>query len=871
MVEALLAIGALAVLVNQFTKKDEETNADSLYNNNNVSKITKKFNNIADDRFNRSMDAEKTKIIPPSYNMIEYFNDNASVSSEASNRSGIEDPNFLLNHENDLRNNRQYEQRINDQFSDLRFTNSNDNSLPSGTIPKVPFYSEPMFRGGDYGQLRFQHGGQVNQRDMETYTGVDNRDDYMHRKEVEPFFSPLLGVTKLNGMAVNTDFYETRYIPARERRNEKPFQPQKITPGLNLKPNEVSKYGYHDPVRPVERTTNEIRTANKPKLSYGQPVINQGSRVGRPAETVGDLRKKLPLRYKEYSLENWPSRKGGNIHAQAVYGEYDPRNMATFNRGVERKEMFGPAGGERGKIGERNEHQVPSKRENFMYDRAGQQVGLSSGGKVQAFDYKNDIPQGTTRTVINEYTHPGGGFGGTTHGKVNVLDLNDLPKDTIRTVINEYTRAGGQIAGVDHGKLYALDPEDKPEFTLRSLVNKYTHPGGGFGGTTHGKVNILDPNDVPKDTLRALINEYTRAGGQIVGVDHGKLYALDPEDKPEFTLRSLVNKYTHPGGGFGGTTHGKVNIFDPTDLPKDTIRSLIDEYTRAGGQIVGGEHGKLYALDPKDKPEFTLRSLVNHYNHPASGFGGTTHGKVRIIDFNDLPKDTIRQILDKYDRAGSGFGGTTHGKVRVIDFDDIPEETQRALFPEYKYTGNIGPVGQGKVKISDLNDVPDITEREVHQSSRDGGLYPRQQKTYTINYDGETRGITMRETTAKRDYMGPKISDVKQTMSRLDSENMVLNDSKEVISKGRKPNKVSFNAGPTLNFTEFYFKEPLRENAREFAPNGIQSRIDHLEMDEERQPNIKWYINKRTMNTPIKDSLEGNPYVNNLVYKAVLD
>ena len=81
-------------------------------------------------------------------------------------------------------------------------------------------------------------------RKVELFTGSADNLQYKPKTERKPLFNPLIGLTNIYGMPNFSDFAGARFIPGKERKNEKPFQEQKVTPGLGLGYNEVSTHGY---------------------------------------------------------------------------------------------------------------------------------------------------------------------------------------------------------------------------------------------------------------------------------------------------------------------------------------------------------------------------------------------------------------------------------------------------------------------------------------------------------------------------------------------------------------------------------------------------------------------------------------------------
>lgn len=90
---------------------------------------------------------------------------------------------------------------------------------------------------------------------------VQQEDDFNKPK---PLFSPFLGLTNPYGQSVVTDFYDSAYMPSKDRRNELPIQPTKVATGLNLGYNRTDTNKYD---RPLPKTVAELRQ-EKPKTTY---------------------------------------------------------------------------------------------------------------------------------------------------------------------------------------------------------------------------------------------------------------------------------------------------------------------------------------------------------------------------------------------------------------------------------------------------------------------------------------------------------------------------------------------------------------------------------------------------------------------------
>ncbi|XWV25166.1 putative pore coat assembly factor [Tupanvirus deep ocean] len=102
------------------------------------------------------------------------------------------------------------------------------------------------------------------------------------KQEVMPFFAPAKNLTFVYGTPVRSEDEITRYIPGRYHQNEVPFEQKRVTPGLNLEPDEVGTHGYHSMVRVFDKTVDELRV--KPKITYEGRIIDGMRGQERPIQ-----------------------------------------------------------------------------------------------------------------------------------------------------------------------------------------------------------------------------------------------------------------------------------------------------------------------------------------------------------------------------------------------------------------------------------------------------------------------------------------------------------------------------------------------------------------------------------------------------------
>lgn len=105
---------------------------------------------------------------------------------------------------------------------------------------------------------------------LDTYTGT-GKNTFFHKEEAPAFFEPETGNGLPYGKQVETDFEQSRMVSSMRMANVFPIEQVQVGPGVNDGYTNLPSGGYQqDAIREyaLPRTTDEIRVANKPKLTY---------------------------------------------------------------------------------------------------------------------------------------------------------------------------------------------------------------------------------------------------------------------------------------------------------------------------------------------------------------------------------------------------------------------------------------------------------------------------------------------------------------------------------------------------------------------------------------------------------------------------
>jgi len=606
----------------------------------------------------------------------------------------------------------------------------------------------------------------VNNRKLELFTGSINNPDWKPKTERAPLFSPLIGAQNIYGAPVQTDEQESRYFPGIERRNELPFQQVQITPGLDMGYNDVSTNGYQDPFRVLPKSVDELRTVNNPKISYGS-YIGPGQK-GEVGPVMGKLLQKKPDTYTEYGKSD--IIKGGRAYltAPTVYGNYDPKNLSSINRGTKKTIAIGPAQNQlEGDTPDRfRGNWQEARRENYLYDSP-HNVAPQEQGQGQGHNNKQYIPDPTNRenkgVVSNMIDQNKGSYA------VNMTNATNDP--SMRTIHNNYQRVG-TVTGFDRNN--AVNMNDVMDPTMRDIHNKTTHNGiiqqSNMQHTTINWNNIMDPtmrdihqqydrlgntvgnknqmiaidrNDVRDQNLRNIHGRYDRSG-HVTGNKNQEL-AIDRNDIGDPTMRDVHQRYDRSGHVTGNKNQGVV--IDLNDVGDPTMRDIHQRYDRAGH--VTGNKNQRVAIDLNDVGDPTMRDV--HQRYDRSGHVTGNKNQELAINLNDVGDPTMRDIHQRYDRSGHVTGNKN--QELAINLNDVGDPTMRDVHQRYDRSGHVTGNKNQELAI-DLNDVGDPTMRDVHQRyDRSGHVTGNKNRGMAVDLN-DVGDPTMRDVHQRYDRSG---------------------------------------------------------------------------------------------------------------------
>ena len=571
---------------------------------------------------------------------------------------------------------------------------------------------------------------------IELYTGSDQNPQFRHKSEVKPLFDPVTNkVDSVTGTPSFTNFYQSRYIPSDKRQGEKPFQPIKVSPGLNLGYNQTGVTGRQDMYRALPKTVDQLRPLTKPKVSYRGEIVP--GQKGNNRGIIGELIQKTPDRF-YYNTPESMLPTNGDFVGPAIYGKFifDPTNRSqttetknlTNIRYIDKstpeylqgqfKAPFKVTLGEygphnlqyntRGQNQGRNYVLDPTQRETTADN---ENVGMGTKGNgvsVPLINFMNFIPDTTLRDILLE-----------DNGQQNITNIsnsiksylynamNSIPDDTLRSLISEKIILTNAKGNRDENYLFNAknaiqDPTIREQTEDNLILTTISNAEKSY------LYNHLDA--IPDATLRNLVNTLFVQGGLSFKGDNKKNYIYNYENSiPDTTMRETFEN-----------TQYITNVTGPSDAKKEYLLNYMNAV-----------------------PDTTTRELTEDQKYVDNLKGNFAQGYL-FNNVNGIPDYTLRSIISDVIKLTNVNGNYRTGYLYNY-INSLPDTTLRELTESKIELTNINPLQVKNYLLNYLNAIPDTTIREFTEDTKNIlGTQGNHKDNYLYNYENSIPDETLR-------------------------------------------------------------------------------------------------------------------------------
>jgi len=368
------------------------------------------------------------------------------------------------------------------------------------------------------------------------------------------------------GLESSTDFVQSRINDPRNRAGERPFEPVRVAPGVNegfaslgkggLQQFEVNQYMIDN----IKRT-DQLRTADNPKLTYNQPVVPGQHFIGTAAQDSGEVRK------------------------------YRPDTFYIDENG----ERFGAAG--------QSEHQRETTRPvQVLKHTTRPETSSELLGPAGSVEYGQSYVAGSYRLPMSQQ-YGGAGYRNadmTSYTTANTdAPENDYGRSGIEIRPNERNVTGERVVGLnlvpaEAGALTVhYDDPSRPTRRAETVgtIRQTGTPVGYAGGAP--AITVWDPNDVARTTVKEGLVDWNYMGIAGSADAPNKLKTYDPDDIAKPTQKSQLSAKSD----YFGSPNATNKDFTSHDSAYNMRLNPNKQQIAAGRDPLHGNGGSLAVFD----------------------------------------------------------------------------------------------------------------------------------------------------------------------------------------------------------------------------------------------------------------------------------
>ena len=327
-----------------------------------------------------------------------------------------------------------------------------------------------------------------------------NGSQHIKKTEQAPLFKPQEGMQWAHGAPNMSEFYMSRVNPGMKMANVKPWEEEKVPPGLGLGYNTKGGPGYNSGVMDrnswLPKTVNELRVDTNPKMTFG--LAGHEGPLGAPVkdsgttQTQGRVEKYRPDTYYKSGperyftttgLENKPMARG----IEVLQHTNRPETCGAYYGGANKEEH---ASYVKGEYQQSHRQVLPTEAWGGAYDPNGEVTTLDYGKE----GYSN-LPNNRSTTRQPREFGIVDGINGVMRSVI--APVVDILRPSRKENVIGNLRANGN-AGSTVSNLPVFNPADRLKTTIKEMTagaqaGKYQNlqvaGGGGYESNAYQPIN----------------------------------------------------------------------------------------------------------------------------------------------------------------------------------------------------------------------------------------------------------------------------------------------------------------------------------------------------------------------------------------------
>jgi len=416
---------------------------------------------------------------------------------------------------------------------------------------------QPFFGG----RVKQNMTSTVNTSKLDMFTGAGTTQ--LQKQEIAPMFNHNQPFGQPFGNEANADFVRSRIVEPGRRNNEKPFEPTRVGPSLGEKGGITGKGGFqqmevNEIMKRAMPTSDKLRVANNPKLSYNNQVIPGAHFIGNAALDSGEVRKYRPDTF----FLNESGERNGVATGEVTKETSRPTQVLKYTTRTDTTdELLGtPASQEAFKSYVAGDYRAPM----------GQQFGgagyRNNDGSTYGAGSRDDYGASSIEIRPNERE-------GT---QDRVMGLNLAPADTGLVAVHydddaRPTRRGETVGNIRQTgtpvgyaggapSITTWDPTDVARTTIKETTVDWDYRGISGPGAGPERLKVYDPNDIAKPTQKSQLSADSRIAGPAISANKDFMSHESAYNMRKNESKTTVSKLRKPLAGNGNIAVFKGDI-----------------------------------------------------------------------------------------------------------------------------------------------------------------------------------------------------------------------------------------------------------------------------------------------------------------------
>jgi len=478
----------------------------------------------------------------------------------------------------------------------------------------VPFFGAKIRGGGpDKNQAEFL---------LDNMSGSGSQ--IIKKKEQAPLFRPEDNMQWAHGTPNNSDFYQSRVNPALTMNNVKPWEEERVAPGLNQGFTTNGSGGFNSGMESrndwLPKNVNELRTLTNPKITYGlDGHEGPADAYIKDRGSLGTVDKNTPDTYFINSPERYMTTTGIE-KAQTARGIEEIKDQ---NRAETTVEYGGIAGRTDQIAGKAPENYQDPKHPHTFGELRGKAHATGGAQPATDGDYGrlgHKVLPNNRATVEQRDQYGGiGGFIGAV-----IAPVMDILRPSRKENVVGNIRLSGNVQKSGAGGEYVYDPTMMTKTTIKQTTEDSAFhlnvEKSGAGGEY-----VKDPHDVAKFSLKQT-TECSPFHLNVQNQDTGA-YKVSTQ-QPIYNQRDTTNYSDYSAGGdssglhlvdnylqqrnnnnkqqAAASIHGNMSVFNGDINQRNNNTKTIDNprmwvpSARINNIPSAEQHGKLHGMQQYD-------------------------------------------------------------------------------------------------------------------------------------------------------------------------------------------------------------------------------------------------------------------------------